>query len=76
MNLDMEFIRNKSNLVEIHIIPIQIGVTKMYGMHEFFSDRDTCTHEYYGIPMQSDNSRNRGLSIAHDFNAQNQATYE
>ena len=41
MNLDMEFIKNKSNLVEIHRIPIQVGVTKMYDMHDIFTGRDT-----------------------------------
>ena len=55
--------------MEIHRIPIQMGVTKMYSMHDVFSDRDTCMHKYYGIPMQSDNSHNWGLSIIHDSNA-------
>ena len=53
----MEFITNKNNLVEIHIIPIKTGVTNMYGMHDIVIDRETHTHtRIYGNPTQSDNS--------------------
>ena len=72
MHLDMEFIRNKSNLVEIHRTPFYTGVKKYVSAYMKYSlNRDTPMHRYMTILRSLITAVIGFLRFTHDSNTQN-----